>query len=39
MAFVYEREYWCPSVTSWQDSPELKNRREVNIDLVWQRIF
>jgi hypothetical protein len=36
---AYQREYWCPNLTSWQDRPGLKNRREANVDLVWQLTF
>lgn len=36
---AYDREYWCPNLTAWQDRPGLKNRREGHVDLVWQRSF
>jgi hypothetical protein len=35
----YDREYWCPNLTSWIDRPVIKSRKEGHFDIVWQLSF
>lgn len=36
---AYDRAYWCPNLTAWQDRPALANRKEGHVDVVWQLSF